>query len=203
MPPIALVVSQYNATVTDRLLSGAVRAYVQAGGRITDLYVAQAPGAFEVLAVAAAAARSGAFAGVVAIGCIIKGETSHDEFLGHAVTSGLATLAVETGIPVGLAVLTVNTAAQAVARSGLAGQNKRVAGKPAFGNKGTEAMEAVLQTIVECGRLADGASLRRAMGDGQALARMAGLSAAVGARPDKAASADKPQRGKAQRRKGR
>ncbi|MFN0010643.1 MAG: 6,7-dimethyl-8-ribityllumazine synthase [Phycisphaerales bacterium] len=173
LPPIAVVVSRYNASITDLLLSGAVRAYTRAGGRVAGLYVAEAPGAFEILPLAAAAARSGHFAGVVAIGCIIKGETIHDEVLAHAVTGGLANLAAETGVPVGLAVLTVHTPKQAAARAG---------GR--LGNKGQEAMEAVLQTMAECALLADGRHVRRAMLAGQAMARVAG--AAVSNRPDKA-----------------
>ncbi len=180
LPPIALVVSRYNAGVTDRLLSGAVQAYVRAGGSMSGLYVAEAPGAFELLPLASAAARRASFAGIVAIGCIIKGETSHDTFLGHAVTSGLATLATQTGVPVGLAVLTVNTPAQALARAGVARRGTRPPG-----NKGAEAMEAVLQTIAECDLLRDRAHVARAMATGQAMLRLSGAPHAT--RPDKTA----------------
>ncbi len=173
LPPIAIVVSRYNATITDRLLSGAARAYVKAGGSLSGLYVAEAPGAFEVLPLAAAAARSGHFAGIVAIGCIIKGETIHDEVLAHAVATGLANLAAQAGVPVGLAVLTVNTPKQGAARAG-----------GTLGNKGQEAMEAVLRTIAECALLADGTHVRRAMLAGQAIAPVAG--SAVSDRSDKA-----------------
>src|SRR5204863_331842 len=85
-----------------------------------------------------AAATSGRFAGVVALGCIIKGQTSHDVHLAQAVTSGLMDIVLRTGVPVGLGVLTVDTPAQARARAG--GQK---------GNKGAEAMAAVLDAIAE------------------------------------------------------
>ena len=89
-----------------------------------------------------AAADSGRFAGVVALGCIIKGETRHDEYLAHAVTQGLANISLVTGVPVGLGVLTVNNAHQARDRAG---------GR--MGNKGAECMEALLNSIVQIGKL--------------------------------------------------
>ncbi len=180
LPPVAIVVSRYNATVTDRLLSGAVRAYMRAGGSLAGLYVVEAPGAFELLTLSAAAARSGQFAGVVAVGCIIKGETNHDLLLGQAVTDGLARVSVDTGVPVGLAVLTVNSVKQALARAGT--PNAR--GSTGASNKGAEAMEALLQTIAELAQLADGEHVARAMRTGQAMLRIAGGAAG---RPDKAA----------------
>lgn len=185
LPNLALVVSRYNATITDRLLAGAVRCYTQAGGRLQDLYVAQAAGSFEIVALAAAAARSGAFEGVLAIGCIIKGETRHDEFLGFAVTEGLARLSAtpvpgpgggERLVPVGLAVLTVNTVAQAEARAG--GMHGGA------GNKGEEAMLALLQTIGEVRGLEDPRAVRRAMATGAMVERVMSVAGPRG--PDKA-----------------
>jgi 6,7-dimethyl-8-ribityllumazine synthase len=179
LPRIAVVVSRYNATVTDRLLAGAVRAYTRAGGSVRDLYIAEAPGSFEIVALAAAAAQSRMFAGVLAIGCIIKGETRHDEFLGHAVTKGLADLAFWSStsgpvIPVGLAVLTVNTPAQAVARAGGAGGGK-------FGNKGEEAMAALLQTVGEVAALSDEGRVEGALASGVMAARIMRAGGAGGA----------------------
>lgn len=140
VPPVAVVVSRYNASITDRLRQGALEQYaLRAGGRATAT-VLDAPGSFEIPAIVLAAARSGRFAGVVALGCIIKGETSHDVYLAEAVTRGLMEVVLRTGVPVGLGVLTVDTVAQARARAG--GQQ---------GNKGAEAMAAVLDTIAEIG----------------------------------------------------
>lgn len=136
VPPIAIVVSRYNKSVTDALERGAIEAYAAMGGRAADLLIVDAPGSFEVVVLSAAALRSGRVAGVVALGCIIKGETRHDEMLGHAVTSGLANLAAQTAMPIGLGVLTVNTTGQALARAG---------GR--LGNKGAEAMSAVVLSL--------------------------------------------------------
>jgi len=148
---VAIVVSRYNETVTDSLLAGALAVAANAsngaGAALLDVgaEVIDAPGAYEVVPIAAAAARSGRYAGVLGLGCIIKGETRHDEFLAHAVTSGLANISIATGVPTALGVLTVNTAKQARERSG---------GK--HGNKGAEAMSALLHTIAVCRAISAG-----------------------------------------------
>lgn len=138
VPPVAVVVSRYNASITERLKQGALEEYAQRAGGTATATVLEAPGAFEIPAIVLGAARSGRFAGVVALGCIIKGETRHDVYLAQSVTGGLMDVVLRTGVPVGLGVLTVDTAAQARARAG-----------GAQGNKGADAMAAVLDTIVE------------------------------------------------------
>ncbi len=173
LPPVAIVVSRYNASVTDRLLAGAALAYQRAGGRLGNLHIAEAPGAFELVPICAAAARQGGFAGVVALGCIIRGETRHDEVLGDAVTSGLANLALITGVPIGLGVLTVDTPAQAAARAG---------GK--LGNKGEEAMLAVIASIGEIALLSDARELKLAAAAGLTSRRL--MASGLGVLPDKA-----------------
>ncbi len=178
-PRIAIVVSRYNATVTDRLLSGAVKQHQQAGGVAGDLYIAEAPGAFELVAISDAAARSGSFDGVLALGCIVRGETRHDEFLAHAVTQGLANIALTTGIPVSLGVLTVNNGRQALDRAG--GRH---------GNKGQEAMAALLQTVAEIAIIADRNQLAEAMAGGSTLRRVMTGPAS----PDKLAARSKQGR---------
>lgn len=135
-PPVAIVVSRYNASITDALREGAVAAYREAGGRAEDLTVVEAPGAFELPAVCAAAARSGRHRGVVAIGCLIQGETTHADHIAAAVTQGLVRIAIDTGVPVTFGVLTVQTPEQARERAG-----------GSRGNKGAEAMHALLETI--------------------------------------------------------
>ena len=174
-PPLAIVVSRYNASITDRHLSGAVRAYQLAGGNAPDLYIIEAPGAFELVALSSAAAESHKFRGVLAIGCIIKGETRHDEVLGHDVTQGLANISLITGVPVGLAVLTVNTAKQAAARAG-----------GSLGNKGAQAMDALLQTAAEIDVLEDDDALQARWQSPANLVRM--MHHEPFARPDKAAT---------------
>jgi 6,7-dimethyl-8-ribityllumazine synthase len=136
---VAIVVARYNQWITDALVKGALGALEK---RASDAGadVIAVPGSFEVVAAAAAAARSGKFHAIVALGCIIKGETSHDQHLARAVTSALGELSAEcgaVGIGVGLGVLTVDSAEQAEARAG-----------GVHGNKGAEAMQAALEMVV-------------------------------------------------------
>ncbi|HYE61503.1 MAG TPA: 6,7-dimethyl-8-ribityllumazine synthase [Phycisphaerales bacterium] len=133
-PRVAVVVSRYNATVTERLLDGALTAYADRVG-VGAVDVITAPGAFELPALCLGAAREGAEA-VVALGCLIKGETMHDRVIADAVAQGLINVTIVTGVPVTFGVLTVNSAAQAMSRSG---------GKE--GNKGADAMNAALDVL--------------------------------------------------------
>lgn len=136
LPPVAVVVSRYNRSITDVLLDGALRAYAQRGGRAEAVRVVEAPGAYELPALAHAAASTGRYRGVAALGCIIKGETSHDQHIASAVAQGLVGVTIVTGVPCAFGVLTVDTPAQAQDRAG-----------GAHGNKGQEAMDALLDTI--------------------------------------------------------
>jgi len=131
-PPIAVIVSRYNASITDRLLEGAVSAYTEAGGG-TGLAIIDAPGAFELPAIATAALQTGLYAGAVCLGCVIRGETTHDQHINHAVADALANLSVIASCPVGFGVLTCQSVEHAEARAG-----------GAKGNKGAETMRAVL-----------------------------------------------------------
>lgn len=145
LAPVAIVVSRYNASITDALLAGAIGAYVRAGGKERDVTIVDAPGSYELIALSHAAAKARGVAGVVALGCIIKGETIHDAVIAHAVAQGLAMVMVRTEKPIALGVLTVDTPEQAHAR---AGGDK--------GNKGAEAMEALLATLAAARRLRGG-----------------------------------------------
>ncbi len=131
--PSAIVVSRYNETVTSVMLQGAKRAFLARGGEESNLAILEAPGAYELISIARAAAMSGMYGSVICLGCVIKGETSHDQHINNAVANGLAKITIETGIPVAFGVLTTNTNEQAIAR---AGGDK--------GNKGAEAMDAAL-----------------------------------------------------------
>ena len=153
---VGIVVSRYNATITDALHEGAVRAWIEAGGNKDDLLIVPAAGAYELVALSLAAVRSGRCDGVVALGCIIKGQTSHDQHLANTVIGGLTEITLSTGVPIGLGVLTVNTVEQARARAGLrAGEHHSERGS-ALGNKGAQAMEALIETLDAMDRLADG-----------------------------------------------
>ena len=134
-PRLALVVSRYNGWITEQLAGGAAEAMARlAPSGSADLY--RVPGAFELVPVAATACDSGKYDGVVCLGCVIRGETRHDEYINMSVAQGITQLSVRTGVPVSFGLLTVNEASQAEARAG-----------GAMGNKGAEAVEAVLATI--------------------------------------------------------
>ena len=150
---MAVVVSRYNGSITGRLLEGALEAYRAAGGDPAAVTVVDAPGAYELVALSHAAAQTGRFAGVVALGCIIRGDTEHDRYIAYAVANGLAQVTVTTGVPVAFGVLTVNTVRQARERAG-----------GVHGNKGAEAMGAVLSTVGGIAALRDGVA-RAGTGD--------------------------------------
>lgn len=145
---VAVVVSKYNASITSRLLDGAVEEFRRQHGSAPDVYPAS--GSYELPAVALAAALSGRYAGVVALGCLIKGETRHDRVIADAVARGLMDITLQTGVPVAFGVLTVDTPKQAKARAG--GDQ---------GNKGRDAMAAVLETIATLRAIEDGVPSKR------------------------------------------
>lgn len=157
----AAVVSRYHETVTSKLREGAVAEFVARGGSKQDALVVDAPGAFELPTIAAEAAMSGAFDLVVVLGCIVKGETTHDQHLAAAVATEIARIGVETGCPIGFGVLTVQSMEQAEARAG-----------GAQGNKGEEAMAAALDTLEALEKIAAHADLY-AEDDAHALRRPA------------------------------
>lgn len=132
---VAVIVSRYNAAVTDRLREGAVAVIASRMGR-DAVEVIPAPGAYELPALALAAAESGRYAGIVALGCLIKGETRHDRYIAEAVAHGLMQVTMRTGIPAAFGVITAENPSQARARAG-----------GSKGNKGEEAAGALLDTL--------------------------------------------------------
>ena len=131
---VAIAASRFNRLVTDLLLAGAVEALRRHGVPDERIDVAWVPGSFELPLVAAKLAGSGRYAGVVALGCVVRGETAHFDYVAGEAAAGLATVARATGVPVGFGVLTTDTMAQALDRAG---------GKA--GNKGAEAALTVLE----------------------------------------------------------
>jgi 6,7-dimethyl-8-ribityllumazine synthase len=132
---IAVLRARWNAAVTGGLLEGALSALQEMGARAKDVTVHEVPGAFELPVVAAAAARSGRYDAVVALGAVIKGQTDHYEHVAREAASGLAAVALETGVPVSFGVLTVQRARQAARRAA-----------PGRDNKGAEAARAAVAT---------------------------------------------------------
>jgi 6,7-dimethyl-8-ribityllumazine synthase len=130
----AVVVSKYNDFVTGRLQAGALAALSAAGAAATDITIVRVPGAFEIPLAAQHAGESGRFDAVVCLGCLIRGETPHFEYIASAVSHGLTEAAAATGIPMAFGVLTTNSIEEALARAG-----------DGSGNKGHEAAVAAIE----------------------------------------------------------
>ncbi len=134
---IAIVVSRFNADVTDRLLSGALEGLASAGAAADAVDVIGVPGAFEVPQAARSAAATGAYDAVVCLGCLIRGETPHFEYISGAVAQGIMSASAETDVPMAFGVLTTNSEEQALARA-----------VPGPDNKGWEAAAAAVEMAV-------------------------------------------------------
>ncbi|HEX6559163.1 MAG TPA: 6,7-dimethyl-8-ribityllumazine synthase [Longimicrobiales bacterium] len=113
----AVVVSRFNATITDRLLAGALACLEAHGAAANDVDVLSVPGAFELPVAALHAAQSG-YKAVIAIGCVIRGDTPHFEYVAGGAAQGLMQAALQTGVPVSFGVLTTETLEQALDRAG-------------------------------------------------------------------------------------
>jgi len=124
---VAVVVSRYNEVVTARLLEGARRCLKDKGVPEARVDVIWVPGAFELPVAAEAAAATGRYAAIVALGCVIRGETPHFEYVASEAASGLQLAALETGVPVAFGLLTVDNAEQAEARVGKGAEAVRTA----------------------------------------------------------------------------
>lgn len=131
---IALVVSQYNGFVTERLEAGARRTLADAGVPAASVETFPVPGAFELPQAAARLAQTGDWSAVVCLGCLIRGETPHFEYIADATANGIMRAAQETGVPIAFGVLTTNTAEEAIARA-----------SDGETNKGREAATAALE----------------------------------------------------------
>jgi 6,7-dimethyl-8-ribityllumazine synthase len=113
---VAIVVSRFNGEITNRLLESALGALEEAGVSREAVLVMPVPGAFELPIAAMALAKTRRYSCVVAIGCVIRGETPHFDFVAGEAASGLQLAGIETGVPVSLGLLTCDTAEQAEAR---------------------------------------------------------------------------------------
>ncbi len=131
---VVLLVGRYNEVVTSRLLDGARACCREAGLADDQVDVVWVPGAFELGAAASAAADSGKYIAIVALGAVIRGETPHFDYVAGEAARSLSEVAVRFGLPVAFGVLTVDSLEQAMARAG-----------GAAGNKGHEAAAAALE----------------------------------------------------------
>ena len=131
---VAIAAARFNDFIVASLLEGAVGAWISHGGVADDLLVARVPGAFELPVAVRKLATSGRFDAVVALGCVIRGDTPHFEYVSGECARGLTLASLETGVPVIFGVLTVNTTEQALERAAVKGMNK-----------GGEALETALE----------------------------------------------------------
>jgi 6,7-dimethyl-8-ribityllumazine synthase len=120
----ALVVSRFNEAITSRLLEGARAALLEAGAAADRIAVYMVPGAFELPQAARCAAETGQYEAIVCLGCVIRGETPHFEYISAAVAHGLMEASGETGVPMAFGVLTTDSWEQAEARAGGGRDNK-------------------------------------------------------------------------------
>jgi 6,7-dimethyl-8-ribityllumazine synthase len=135
---VAVVVARWNGFITRKLLQGAVSTLRECGLAETDIEVAWVPGSFEVPTAAKWAAESGRFDAVICLGCVIRGETAHFEYVAGGAAEGILQVSLKTGVPVVFGVLTTDNVEQAQQRTG---------GKE--GHKGEEAA----RTAIEMARL--------------------------------------------------
>ena len=145
----AIVVSRFNEEITTGLLAGARLALSGAGVSDADVTLVHVPGAFEIPAAALRLAQTGGYDAVICLGCLIKGDTMHFEYIAEAASQGIMHVSVTTGVPVAFGVLTTMTDEQAMLRAA-----------PGDGNKGREAALAAVEMATLFKRLGDGPGVR-------------------------------------------
>jgi 6,7-dimethyl-8-ribityllumazine synthase len=130
---VAVVAARYNEALVEQLVAGALAAWAAAGGAAGALRIERVPGAFELPLAAQALARTGSYDAVVALGCVIRGDTAHFDFVAGECARGLQQVMLATGVPVAFGVLTTENIAQASERAA-----------PGAHNKGGEALHTAL-----------------------------------------------------------
>ncbi len=133
---VGMVVARFNSAITESLLEGALSEVARFKIDPQTVVVERVPGAYEIPVALQAMAFSGRFDALVALGCVIRGETPHFDYVCGQCADGVTRVALDAAMPIGLGVLTCDTMDQAVARAGAGGNNK-----------GAEAVEAALETL--------------------------------------------------------
>lgn len=133
---IGIVVSRFNEFITSKLLSGAEDTLRRHGANADDITVAWVPGAFEIPLIAKKMAKSGKYDGIIALGAVIRGATSHYDYVCNEVSKGIALVNMETEVPTAFGVVTTENIEQAVERAGTKA-----------GNKGSDAAMAVIEMV--------------------------------------------------------
>lgn len=132
----ALVVSRWNEFITSRLAAGAIDVIARHGGDPEQVTQIWTPGSFELPLATQRAARSGRFAAVICLGCVIRGQTPHFEYVTSEAVKGIAQVMLETGVPVTFGIVTADSLEQAIDRAGVK-----------HGNKGAEAALAAIEMV--------------------------------------------------------
>lgn len=133
---IGIVVSRFNEFITSKLLSGAEDTLRRHGANEDDITVAWVPGSFEIPLIAKKMAKSGKYDGIIALGAVIRGATSHYDYVCNEVSKGIALVNMETEVPTAFGVVTTENIEQAVERAGTKA-----------GNKGSDAAMAVIEMV--------------------------------------------------------
>jgi len=130
----AIIVSRFNEFISSKLLSGAVDELTRHGVKEESITVIWSPGAFEIPVLAKKAAKSGAYDAIIALGAVIRGATPHFDYVSAEISKGVASVSLDTGIPVIFGVLTTENIEQAIERAGTKS-----------GNKGSDAAKAAIE----------------------------------------------------------
>jgi 6,7-dimethyl-8-ribityllumazine synthase len=133
---IGIVCSRFNEFIVNRLYEGAIDGLVRHGVDENDITQIMVPGSFEIPFVATKAAKSGNYDAIIALGCVMRGDTPHNVYIAAEVTKGVAMAALKTGVPVIFGVLTPDNIEQAIERAGTKG-----------GNKGFQAAMSAIETV--------------------------------------------------------
>jgi len=129
-----VVISRFNEFITSKLLGGAIDSFLRHGGNESNLEVFWVPGSFEIPATAKKVAESKRFNAVICLGCVIRGETPHFDYVSSEVAKGVAQVGMESSVPVIFGVLTTDNLEQSIERAGTKS-----------GNKGAEAVESAIE----------------------------------------------------------
>jgi len=120
----AIIVSRFNDFITGKLLDGAVDALLRHGAKDEDIDIVKVPGAFEIPLAAKKVAAKGSYDAVICLGTVIRGATPHFDYVASEVSKGVASVSLDTGVPIAFGVLTTDTIEQAVERAGTKSGNK-------------------------------------------------------------------------------
>ena len=133
---VAVIVSRFNSFITERLVDGAVDAFLRHSGIKEDITLIKVPGAFEIPMALSKIAENNNFDGVLCLGAVIRGSTPHFDFIAGETSKGIAQISLRSKMPISFGVLTTDTIEQAIERAGTK-----------MGNKGFDAMNALIEMI--------------------------------------------------------